>query len=176
MAFDFDIQESSKLKGVYIIKPNISTDNRGNIWTSFYSDDIDKLLPNDLKFKHDKFSKSIKNVLRGIHGDAKSYKLVTCVYGEIMQVVVDLRTDSSTYMQWESFIINENNQQSILIPPYMGNAYYVMSDEVIYHYKLAYKGEYFDADQQFTYAWNDDKIGIKWPTTTPILSSRDIKG
>lgn len=176
MAFDFNIQESGKLKGVYIIKPNISTDNRGNIWTSFYSDDIDKLLPNDLKFKHDKFSKSIKNVLRGIHGDTKSYKLVTCVYGEIMQVVVDLRVDSSTYMQWESFIINENNQQSILIPPYMGNAYYVMSDEVIYHYKLAYKGEYFDADQQFTYSWNDDKIGIKWPTTTPILSSRDIKG
>ncbi|MCV3480619.1 dTDP-4-dehydrorhamnose 3,5-epimerase family protein [Campylobacter sp. CNRCH_2014_0184h] len=174
MAIEFNIEESKKIKGVYIITPNISTDLRGNIWTSFLKDEIEKLLPKGLYFKHDKFSKSCQNVLRGIHGDYKSWKYVTCVYGDIFQVVVDCRKNSSTYLKWESFDINKDNQRMILIPPNMGNAYYAKSKEVIYHYKLAYDGEYLDAKEQFTFAWNDDKININWPTNNPILSDRDM--
>ena len=55
----------------------------------------------------------------------------------------------------------------------MGNAYYVKSEEAVYHYKLAYDGEYIDADEQFSIKWNDESIGIKWLTKTPILSERD---
>ena len=174
---EFDIQESKKIRGVYIVAPSISSDLRGNIWTSFLKDEIEKLLPKDLFFKHDKFSRSCKNVLRGIHGDHKSWKYVTCVYGDIMQVVVDCREDSPTYLQWESFDINKDNQKMILIPPNMGNAYYVRSQEVVYHYKYAYEGEYLDVKDQFTFAWNDERIGVKWPFTgKPILSSRDMEG
>lgn len=177
MAMEFDIQESKKIRGVYIVAPSISSDLRGNIWTYFLKDEIEKLLPKDLFFKHDKFSRSCKNVLRGIHGDHKSWKYVTCVYGDIMQVVVDCREDSPTYLQWESFDINKDNQKMILIPPNMGNAYYVRSQEVVYHYKYAYEGEYLDVKDQFTFAWNDERIGVKWPFTgKPILSSRDMEG
>lgn len=172
---EFNIQESKKIKGVYIVIPNISNDLRGNIWTSFLKDEIEKLLPKGLYFKHDKFSKSCRNVLRGIHGDYKSWKYVTCVYGDIVQVVVDCRKDSPTYLQWESFDINEDNQKMILIPPNMGNAYYVKSENAIYHYKYAYDGEYLDVENQFTYAWNDSSINIDWPleNKNPILSGRD---
>ena len=72
MSIEFDIQESTKVKGVYILKPSISEDIRGNIWTSFLKDKVEKLLPDDLYFKHDKFSESRNNVLRGIHGDSKT--------------------------------------------------------------------------------------------------------
>jgi len=72
MSFDFLIKESTVLSGVMIIEPSISSDNRGNIWTSFLKDEIDALLPKGLFFKHDKFSESKYNVLRGIHGDHKS--------------------------------------------------------------------------------------------------------
>jgi dTDP-4-dehydrorhamnose 3,5-epimerase len=170
---DFDIQESTEILGVYILSPSVSEDVRGNIWTSFLKDEVEKLLPDGLYFKHDKFSTSKYNVLRGIHGDTKSWKLVTCVYGEIQQVVVDMRQDSPTYQKWQDFIINKNNQQLILIPPNMGNAYYVNSPEVVYHYKYAYNGDYIDTDEQFTVDWDDDKIGIKWLSNTPILSDRD---
>ncbi|MFK0347950.1 dTDP-4-dehydrorhamnose 3,5-epimerase family protein [Campylobacter coli] len=177
MAVEFDIQESKKIKGVYVVTPSISKDLRGNIWTSFLKDKIEELLPNGLYFKHDKFSKSCKNVLRGIHGDYKSWKYVTCVYGDIFQVIVDCRKDSPTYLKWESFDINENKQKIILIPPNMGNAYYVRSQEAIYHYKYAYDGEYVEVADQFTYAWDNCQINIKWPFNgKPILSSRDIKG
>jgi dTDP-4-dehydrorhamnose 3,5-epimerase len=173
MTISFNIQESKKIAGVYILKPTISEDLRGNIWTSFLKDNIEHLLPSDLFFKHDKFSISENNVLRGIHGDMKSWKLVTCVYGEVQQVVVDLREDSSSYLKWQDFIINGDNQQSILIPPGLGNAYYVSSERAVYHYKLAYEGSYIDADEQFSIKWNDEKINIKWLSNAPILSNRD---
>ena len=64
---------------------------------------------------------------------------------------------------------------SVLIPPQLGNAYYVKSDQAVYHYKLAYTGDYIDADQQFSFKWNDKQFGIEWPTNTPILSKRDEK-
>jgi dTDP-4-dehydrorhamnose 3,5-epimerase len=84
-----------------------------------------------------------------------------------------MRKDSPTYKQWQDFIISKDNQQLILIPPNMGNAYYVKSSEAIYHYKLAYSGDYIDADEQFSVKWNDNTIGINWMSDNPILSNRD---
>jgi dTDP-4-dehydrorhamnose 3,5-epimerase len=173
MSFSFNVKESTQIAGVYILSPSISEDLRGNIWTSFVKNKVENLLPNNLYFKHDKFSTSKRNVLRGIHGDTKSWKLVTCVFGEIQQVVVDFREESPTYLKWQDFIINNNNQKLILIPPQMGNAYYVSSEQAVYHYKLAYDGDYIDSDEQFSIKWNDEKINIDWLSNTPILSNRD---
>ena len=174
MAIEFDIQESKKLKGVYIITPSKFKDLRGEIWSAFTSEAIDKLLPNNLRFIHDKFIHSKHNVIRGIHGDKNTYKLATCVYGQIHQVVVDCREDSPTYLQYEEFVIDADNQKMILVPAGFGNAHYVSSQSAVYYYKCAYIGKYTDADEQFTYAWNDPRIGIEWPTTNPILSERDM--
>ncbi|MBZ7951680.1 dTDP-4-dehydrorhamnose 3,5-epimerase family protein [Campylobacter sp. LH-2024] len=174
MVIEFDIQESKVLKGVYIITPNKFRDLRGEIWTAFTSEVIDKLLPDGLKFIHDKFIHSKHNVIRGIHGDENTFKLATCVFGEIHQVVVDCRKNSPTYLQYEKFIINQDNQKIILVPAGFGNAHYVSSESAVYYYKCAYRGEYTDADKQFTYAWDDKRIDIDWPTNHPILSERDI--
>jgi dTDP-4-dehydrorhamnose 3,5-epimerase len=174
MSIEFNITTSNIISDVKIIQPSVSLDKRGTIWTSYLSSEIDKLTPNNIGFIHDKFSESKKNVLRGIHGDEKTWKLVTSVYGEIYQVVVDYRESSPTYLKWDSFTINKENQKLILIPPGVGNAYYVTSDNALYHYKLAYLDEYNDVDSQFTLAWNDDRFGIKWPTNSPILSERDF--
>lgn len=175
MKANFEITESEIISGVFMLTPNVSEDNRGNIWTSFLSKDIDLLLPSDHKFMHDKFSESKKDVLRGIHGDTKSWKLVTCVYGAIDQVVVDLRKNSKTYMKHIKYNISSKNQISVLIPPYFGNAYLAKTEKVIYHYKLAYNGDYIDAADQFTYSWNNKDINIDWGISNPILSKRDSK-
>lgn len=159
--------EKTAINSVQIINYDRYEENRGNIWTTF----VDGALP--IKFNHDKFSISNFNVLRGIHGDSKSTKLVTAVYGEILQVVVDCRPQSKTYREYVSVVINRSNPCSVLIPPGCGNAYYVKSDQAVYHYKLSYPGEYIDAKDQFTYRFDDPKFGIKWPTPNPILSKRD---
>ncbi|MCC5916637.1 MAG: dTDP-4-dehydrorhamnose 3,5-epimerase family protein [Cryomorphaceae bacterium] len=170
---DFEIVESNIVKGVKLITPSVHTDERGTLFTTFYDDVYSALIPSNLNFKHDKFANTLKRVLRGIHGDTKSWKLVTTVFGEITQVVVDNRKDSPTYKNWQSFKINGLNPQLVLLPPGVGNAFYVHSDVAVYHYKLAYMGEYFDAEDQFTLKWNDPEIGIEWPDTNPVLSNRD---
>jgi len=173
MAIEFDIKKSDKIAGIYIITPSVGEDLRGNIWTSFRAEDIEPLITDGIKFKHNKFSKNKKNVLRGIHGDTKSWKLVTCVYGQMQQIVVDMCEDSSTYLQYEEFIIDADKPQLILIPPRCGNAYYNLGNNLIYHYALAYDGNYIDAEEQFSVKWDDERIGIKWKCKNPILSGRD---
>lgn len=175
MSAEFSIINSELLEGVQIITPTVFDDSRGSIWTSYSTDLLSYLLPGDLLFKHDKFSKSDFNVLRGIHGDHKSWKLVSCIHGQVMQVVVDMRAFSKTYLMWESFDLGSHNRSMILIPPGMGNAFYVNSHSAIYHYKLAYHGDYIDADDQFTVPWNDKRFNINWPTSDPILSERDSR-
>lgn len=76
-------------------------------------------------------------------------------------------------MKYFKIRLNEKNKKLLLIPPNMGNAFLVLSSKAIYHYKLAYKGSYYDANQQFTLKWNDERIGIKWFIKNPILSNRD---
>lgn len=170
---EFKIVKSKIIEGVYIFKPSINVDLRGTLYTSFYKEVFEDYLPKELHFKHDKFSRSFNNVLRGIHGDSKSWKLVTSVYGEIFQVIVDWRKDSPTFKKWESFVINDKEPISILLPPGIGNSFYVKSEVAVYHYKLAYPGEYLDAEDQFSIKWNSEEIGIKWPTNKPLLSNRD---
>ena len=167
MAFNI-VKEPCSIEGVFMFTPSSFTEKRGSIWTSY-----DSSYDFGVEFKHDKFSISNHNVLRGIHGDSKTTKLVSCVAGSILQVVVDMRESSSTYLQWESFKLGEGNISSILVPPGVGNAFYVVSEQATYHYKLAYEGEYADANEQFTVMWNDPRLNICWPTTNPILSERD---
>lgn len=170
---DFIIVDSTLVKGVKIITPSVHNDERGTLFTTYYEEVYNDLVPTGIHFKHDKFARSLQRVLRGIHGDTKSWKLVTAVYGEISQVVVDNRKESPTYEKWERIKINGLNPKLILLPPGVGNAFYVHSPEALYHYKLAYQGDYFDAEDQFTIKWNDPKISIDWPDENPILSTRD---
>ena len=171
---DFEIHHSELIPDLVWFRTKKFSDLRGSLYTTFYRDVMEEFLPKELYFKHDKFALTFHNCLRGIHGDTKSWKLVTCVYGEVTQVAVDLRKDSPTYGKWEKFIINQDNQVSVLLPPGFGNSFYVNSETAVYHYKLAYEGEYFDAADQFSVRWNDPTLGIEWPCENPILSDRDM--
>lgn len=171
--FNFSITQSNSVMGLQIITPDSYIENRGEIWTSYLSEEFDKLV--SFKFIHDKFSVSKNNVLRGIHGDEKSWKLISCPMGDITAVMVDMRPSSKTYLKHEKFRLNSKNRLHILIPPGVGNSFYVHSNEALYHYKLAYEGDYIDEHNQFTIAWNDPKLSIDWPCTMPILSNRDAE-
>ena len=96
-------------------------DFRGQLWTSWDHKII------KLNFNHDKFSLSKKNVLRGFHGDKKSWKLISCIKGEILNVVVDYRKNSKTYLKHTCFYLNDKNKKSILIPPMFLNSWLCLS-------------------------------------------------
>ena len=156
-----------KFKDVQIIKPDVYTDYRGDLWTLWNKKD------SEINFNHDKVSTSRQHVLRGIHGDFKSTKLVTCLYGELYFVVVDNRKNSPTYLQWDHMILNDRDRKMVLLPPGFGNAFLVLSHYSVFHYKWSYEGDYPDVEDQFTIKWDSDVLGIDWPIKYPILQRRD---
>ena len=156
-----------KFKEVQIYQPDVHTDYRGDLWTLWKAGNL------PVEFNHDKVSTSRKNVLRGIHGDFKSTKLVTCLYGALYFVVVDNRKNSETYLEWDHTILDDRNKKMVLIPPGFGNAFLVLTDDSVFHYKWSYEGEYPDVEDQFTIKWNDPRVAIDWPTNQPILQPRD---
>ena len=168
--FDIDIQ-TTFIKDVYRIKNSVFNDDRGSLWT-FVDNQAIKSLVGDIKFNHVKFAKNKKNVLRGIHGDFKSWKLVSCVYGKVQQVIVDNRQESITYQSHISEIISDESFISFLLPPGVGNAFKSIESSV-YVYSLAYPGNYVDADKQFSLKWNDPDLKINWIGNSQILSKRD---
>tara|TARA_Y100000310_G_C20522962_1_gene734611 strand:- start:455 stop:991 length:537 start_codon:yes stop_codon:yes gene_type:complete len=125
----------------------------------------------DVRFMEEDIAVSLKHVLRGIHGDDKTWKMITCLCGTCYFVVVDCRVGTDDFGEWESFTLSEKNRKQILVPPNFGNAYLVMSDKAIIHYKQScvYEGE----SHQFNYQYNDDRFHIWWPITNPIISLRD---
>ena len=157
------------IKDINIIEPDVFTDFRGDLWTTWKKDEF----PFDIDFNHDKVSTSRKDVLRGIHGDFKSHKLITCLYGELYFVMVDNRKDSETYLQWKGLILDDRKRQQILIPPGIGNGFLVLSEYSVFSYKWAYEGKYPDVEDQFTIKWNDERLNIDWPIDNPILQKRD---
>tara|TARA_R100000951_G_scaffold116779_2_gene130720 strand:- start:2256 stop:2732 length:477 start_codon:yes stop_codon:yes gene_type:complete len=156
-----------KIEGVQTIERDYYKDFRGDLWTLWEGKEF------GLKFNHDKVSTSRKHVLRGIHGDFKSHKLITCLFGELYFVLVDNRKASPTFGHWDWTILDNKEKKQVLIPPGVGNGFLVLSDNSVFHYKWSYEGEYPDTDQQFTIKWNDKDLNINWPINNPILGFRD---
>ncbi len=164
--------DKTKLKGVLLIKPDIFKDLRGE-FVETYNEKLYLKEVADIRFIQDDISVSKKDVLRGIHGDAVTWKLISCLHGEIYFVVVNCDRDSTDFGKWQSFILSDRNRFQVLIPPKYGNAYLVLSEKAIFNYK---QSTYYDPSKQFSYKWNDAKFNIQWPITTPILSRRDEIG
>lgn len=160
---------SKKLPEVAIIQPDIFYDYRGEYIETWNVENYKTF--GDINFKQDDISTSVRHTLRGLHGDNETWKLVSCVYGSLLQVVVDMREDSETYLKYDMFSINDKNRQQILVPPGFANGHLVMSEFGIFSYKQStlYQG----AKAQFTVRWDDPKVNIPWPIENPILSSRD---
>lgn len=159
----------TQLEGVLVIKPDIFEDFRGQ-YVETYGEKTYRENGIDIKFIQDDISVSSRNVLRGIHGDEKTWKLVSCLYGKFYLVVVNCDKDSANFGKWQSFLLSDENRLQILIPPKHGNAHVVLSDSAIFHYKQSTE---YDRASQFTYKWNDPKFNIWWPVKNPILSQRD---
>lgn len=162
----------TKLNRVLLIKPDVFEDHRG-FYVQTYNEKDYKKHGINIKFIEDDISVSTKNVLRGIHGDFRTWKLVSCLYGKFYFVVVNCDETSRDFGKWESFILSDVNRHQVLVPPKFGNAHLVLSDIDIFSYK---QSQYYDPKDQFTYKWNDPKFNIWWPIKNPILSTRDEHG
>tara|TARA_R110002167_G_scaffold103958_2_gene268379 strand:- start:370 stop:888 length:519 start_codon:yes stop_codon:yes gene_type:complete len=156
--------------GVQLIHPSAYQDHRGYYYTIHDRETIGQ----EIAYVKDKLSSSSKDVLRGIHGDYKTTKLVTCVHGEVYSVIVDNRKNSDTYMEWRWEILSLHNRNVLVLPPGVGLSYLILTESANILYKWAYSGDYPDVDEQFTLRWNDPDLNIYWPIKEPILQPRDL--
>jgi len=170
MRFDLDIKTSDIFPDIKIFQPKPFHDHRGDIWTIWERENI---LPDGLEFRMSKFAKSTRDVLRGLHGDFETWKYITCPYGEVYFVIVDIRKDSDTYLKWESHILNDKNHIGVLVPPGFVNGHLCITKECLFHYMMSYTEKYVDVEYQNVVKWNDERIGISWPINNPILAQRD---
>jgi len=162
--------EATPLDGVLLMTPpTIFSDHRG-AYVETYNRALYVAAGIDQDFIQDDISVSNKHVLRGIHGDPHTWKLVSCLEGAFFLVVVNFDETSPQYRQWTSFTLSEDNRQQVLIPARFGNGHVVLTERAIFHYKQTSE---YDRDSQFTIRWDDPALAVDWPVADPILSERD---
>lgn len=160
----------ARLDGVLVITPpTIFEDFRGT-YVELYNEELYRKAGIDVTFVQDDISVSTRHVLRGIHGDDGTWKLISCLHGKFYLVVVNWDRRSPQYRQWEGFVLSDRTRLQVLVPPRFGNGHLVLSDTAIFHYK---QSTYYDRAGQFTVLWNDPDVNIWWPVRDPIVSRRD---
>ncbi len=166
----------TSIDGVIIIEPTVFGDERGYFMETYQKEEF-KQLGLDVDFVQDNQSSSHKGVLRGLHFQytQPQGKLVRVISGEVFDVAVDLRKDSSTYGKWEGVILSAENKKQFYIPPGFAHGFVVLSDSAEFTYKCT---DYYKADDEGGIQWDDPEIGIKWPIEgidEIILSEKDKK-
>ena len=159
---------------VVLIEPKAFGDERGFFMENYkYSEFADFGIKD--KFVQDNHSKSVKNVLRGLHFQMlpkAQAKLVRCIKGEIFDVAVDIRKNSPTYGKWVGEILSEENKKELFIPIGFAHAFCVVSDEAEIIYKSSNE---YSPENERAIAWNDPTINISWPIKNPIVSEKDAE-
>lgn len=162
--------EKTSLDGVLLITPpTLFEDWRGE-YVETYNETLYRKHGIDVSFVQDDISVSDRHVLRGLHGDSGTWKLISCILGKFYLVVVNNDKDSSQYRKWESFVLSDANRKQVLIPPKFGNGHLVLSEKAVFHYK---QSSYYNRAGQFTLLWNDPQLNLWWPVPNPLVSRRD---
>jgi len=171
MPFEFIRTE---IPEVIIVKPKVFEDERGFFLETYKKSEFEKA-GIDTDFVQDNHSKSVKNVLRGLHFQKtpkEQGKLVRCIKGRIFDVAVDIRKNSPTFGKWVGIELSGTNKLMLWIPKGFAHGFLTLSDEAEIIYKVS--GAEYSPEHDAAIRWNDPEIGIKWPITDePILSEKD---
>ena len=161
------------IEGLLVIKPKIFGDERGYFFESWSKESFAKNGLN-LDFVQDNQSLSSKGVLRGLHFQNPPFaqgKLVRVIKGAVLDVVVDIRKESSTYGKHFSIELNEENKTICWIPPGFAHGFLTLEDDTIFTYKCT--GVYNSASEE-ALLWSDKDLNIDWGAISPLVSDKDL--
>lgn len=160
----------TSLPGLLIIEPNHYQDERGSFIKTFVKEEFEKLGLVTI-FHEEYYSVSQKGVLRGLHFQTPPFahdKMIFCTQGQVLDVCLDLRIGSSTYGNFETFLLDAALPKIIYIPRGLAHGFYSMKDGSTLLYKVT--GQY-SKDHDEGILWSS--ISVPWPNTKPIISKRD---
>lgn len=166
------------LPGAFVFEPDKYRDNRGVLEVPLHQEQLYKAVGDRFRVDQTMWAVSHKNVIRGLHYQAKSTpvaKIVTCTIGTVYDVIVDLRQHSETYGRWAAYELVDIPSQLIYIPAGFAHGYLSLSEFSGLFY---YQQGFYDPDQSLVLSWDDPDIGIVWPLAgqKPVLSDRDKAG
>lgn len=152
--------EKTKFEGAYLVKPFVSTDDRGN-FVKDYSKEVFEANGINHNLEEIFYAANVPGVVRGLHFQRirQQVKLVRCVTGKIYDVIVDLRPDSPTFLQWQGFYLTEDNFDQIYVPENFAHGYLALEPSIVV-YKCN-QGFYPEGDDGIQF--DDADFGIEWP-------------
>lgn len=162
----------TEIRDLLIIKPQVFEDDRGYFFESY---NREKFINAgiDVNFVQDNESKSMKNVLRGLHFQAPPFaqgKLVRVMKGAVLDVAVDLRLGSPSYGKWASILLTESNKFMYWIPAGMAHGFLTLEDNTVFFYKCT---NVYNKPSEGSIRWNDPTLNINWGAEKPLLSAKD---
>ncbi len=161
---------------VCLLEPRVFSDTRGFFYESFNQRQFDQAIGRHVTFVQHNHSRSVKNVLRGLHYQIRQPqgKLVRVVAGEVYDVAVDLRRSSPTFGQWVGEILSAENKKQLWIPEGFAHGFIVLSDDAEFLYQTT---DYWMPEHERCVIWNDATLAIDWPVDgEPALSAKDAQG
>jgi dTDP-4-dehydrorhamnose 3,5-epimerase len=165
----------TKLQGCFIIQPKIIEDERGYFMESFNEKTFQKGINQDVHFVQDNQSFSSKGVLRGLHYQTAEHaqaKLVRVLYGEVLDVAVDIRPNSVTYGQSVSVLLSSVNQKQFFVPRGFAHGFLVLSETATFFYKC---DNFYNKESEGGIIYNDKSLNIDWQfgESELIISEKD---
>ncbi len=161
------------LEGILLIEPAAYTDDRGFFLESFEQERYRELGIAE-NFVQDNHSRSMKNVLRGLHytRSRPQSQIVTVMRGRIFDVVVDIRKDSPTFGKWFGAELSDEGPRQVYMAHGFAHGFCVLSDWADLHYKVSQR---YDPNDEGGLIWNDSDVKIDWPIKDPHISDRDMR-
>ena len=164
---------STKLKDAFFVELEKIGDERGFFARTFCTDEF-KQAGIEVNFVQQNLSKSADlYTLRGMHyqvGEYSEAKYIRCHKGAIRDVIIDIRKESSTFLQHEVFELTENNFRALYVPKGFAHGFITLSEDVVVSYLVS---SVYNKDHERGIRWNDPLFNIDWPTNEPILSDKD---
>lgn len=166
----------TQIADVFIIEPQVFGDERGFFFESFNHERFEQAIGQKVQFVQDNHSRSVKNVVRGLHYQEQQAqgKLVRCVMGEVVDVAVDIRPDSATFGQVVTVNLSAENKRQLWVPAGLAHGFSVLSDVAEFLYKTT---DYYAPEHERCIRWDDPVLAIDWQFDgEPSLSAKDKKG
>ena len=161
---------------VILFEPKVFGDDRGFFFESFNQAQFDAAVGRPVTFVQDNHSRSVRNVLRGLHYQVQQPqgKLVRVAVGEVFDVAVDLRRSSPTFGQWVGAVLSAENKKQLWVPEGFGHGFVVLSEVAEFLYKTT---DYYAPAHERCIIWNDPTLAIDWQLQgEPVLSAKDAQG
>lgn len=165
----------TKLSGVYIIEPKVFGDHRGYFMETYSEKEFARLGIRDVFVQDNESFTAQKGTLRGLHFQNEPMaqaKLVRVLQGAVLDVAVDLRKGSPTYLQWAGVELSEENKRMFYIPRGFAHGFVTLTDDVKFVYKV---DRLYAPEHDRAIRFDDPDIGVDWGVTSPILSAKDEK-